>query len=303
MNIQDLKCFYVTTETLNFTKTGEQLFLSQQGVSRIISKLEKELDVPLFIRSNQSLTLTVYGTALRETTERILGQYEDFLEQISDLKKEKKSVLRMIIPTGMQYLFPAESIADFIRACPSIQLQIKEIPDYLCESAVENGEADFGFCVQCSRSDLKIYANHSENTRLMISERHPLSMYDEVSLEQLRGEKFITIATNNVCGQDFIKQCRLLKFSAEVAFQSSDLQLLYKMCRQNIGIGFYIGPEEQEFPGVRIVNIANNPIKWEVSLVGRIDRKLTVEEHNLINCIRAEWNCMNHTGKRTKKGR
>lgn len=46
MNIQNLKCFLVTTETLNFTKTGEQLFLSQQGVSRVINSLEKELDVP-----------------------------------------------------------------------------------------------------------------------------------------------------------------------------------------------------------------------------------------------------------------
>lgn len=292
MTLQDLKCFYITTETLNFTKTGEHLFLSQQGVSRIINKLEKELDIPLFIRSNQTLTLTAYGIAFRETAIKILKQYDFFLEQIAELKQEKKSLLRLIIPTGMQYLFPEESIANFIRSHPKVQLQIQEMPDYLCEDAVQKGDADFGFCVQSNRTDLKVYANHSENTRLMISEKHPLSQYKEVSLEQLRNEKFITIATNNICGQDFIKQCKLLHFSAEVVFQSSDLQLLYKMCRQNIGIGFYIGPKDQVFPGVRIVNISNHPVKWDVSLVGRIDRKLTKEEQSLINCIRSEWNDM-----------
>ena len=88
MNIQNLKCFLVTTETLNFTKTGEQLFLSQQGVSRVINSLEKELDVPLFVRSKHALSLTPYGAAFKETASEILKQYDYFLERVEELKEE-----------------------------------------------------------------------------------------------------------------------------------------------------------------------------------------------------------------------
>ena len=293
MNIQNLKCFLVTTETLNFTKTGEQLFLSQQGVSRVINSLEKELDVPLFVRSKHALSLTPYGAAFKETASEILKQYDYFLERVEELKEEKKKLLRLIIPTGMQHLFPEESVADFIRANPKVRLQIKEMPDYLCEDTVLKGEADFGFCVQTEKAGLKVFANHSENTRLMISEKNPLSKYDEIALEQLKDEKFVTIATSNVCGYDFIKQCKLLNVNTEVVFQSSDLQLLYKMCRNNIGISFYVGPRDPDFPGVQIVKIKGNPIKWDVSFVGREDRILTQEEYYLINCIRTEWRNMN----------
>ena len=101
MNIQNLKCFLVTTETLNFTKTGEQLFLSQQGVSRVINSLEKELDVPLFVRSKHALSLTPYGAAFKETASEILKQYDYFLERVEELKEEKKKLLRLIIPTGI----------------------------------------------------------------------------------------------------------------------------------------------------------------------------------------------------------
>lgn len=167
------------------------------------------------------------------------------------------------------------------------------MPDYLCEDAVLKGEADFGFCVQTEKAGLKVFANHSENTRLMISEKNPLSKYDEIALEQLKDEKFVTIATSNVCGYDFIKQCKLLNVNTEVVFQSSDLQLLYKMCRNNIGISFYVGPRDPDFPGVQIVKIKGNPIKWDVSFVGREDRILTQEEYYLINCIRTEWRNMN----------
>ena len=91
MNIQNLKCFLVTTETLNFTKTGEQLFLSQQGVSRVINSLEKELDVPLFVRSKHALSLTPYGAAFKETASEILKQYDYFLERVEELKEEKRA--------------------------------------------------------------------------------------------------------------------------------------------------------------------------------------------------------------------
>ena len=298
MNIQNLQCFLVTTETLNFTKTGEQLFLSQQGVSRVINSLEKELDVPLFVRSKHALSLTPYGAAFKETAKEIVKQYDYFLEYAAELKEENKKILRLIIPMGMQYMFPEESIAEFIRSNPKVRLQIKEIPDYQCEEAVLKGEADFGFCAQTEKADLKVFANHSENTRLMISEKNPLSQYEEIPLEQLKNEKFVTIATSNACGYDFIKQCKLLNVNTEVVFQSSDLQLLYKMCRNDIGISFYIGPNEPELPGVRIVSIKGNPIKWDVSFVGREDRVLTPEEYLLVNSIRAEWKNM-----RTAKGR
>ena len=46
---------------LSFTKTSEELFVSQPAISKQISLMEKELGVKLFIRNNKKTTLTKAG--------------------------------------------------------------------------------------------------------------------------------------------------------------------------------------------------------------------------------------------------
>ena len=42
------RCFLSLAKTLNFTKTAEQVFMTQQNVSHNIAALEKELQIQLF---------------------------------------------------------------------------------------------------------------------------------------------------------------------------------------------------------------------------------------------------------------
>ena len=57
MEIRKLECFLKVCETGSISGASEQLYISQQGISRIISSLEKELGTVLFIRSRQGVSL------------------------------------------------------------------------------------------------------------------------------------------------------------------------------------------------------------------------------------------------------
>lgn len=48
MNIQQLKCFVEVSRTLNFTKAGQNLFISQTAVTNPIKNLEETLGFSLF---------------------------------------------------------------------------------------------------------------------------------------------------------------------------------------------------------------------------------------------------------------
>lgn len=61
MNMEDLRTFLCIVETKNFSRAGDMLFISQSAVTARIKALEKELHRQLFVRSNSSVELTMYG--------------------------------------------------------------------------------------------------------------------------------------------------------------------------------------------------------------------------------------------------
>lgn len=85
-----IKCFMILAQTLNFTKTAEQVFMTQQAVSRSIASLEQELGLQLFERSTRSVRLTPEGQKLAVFLGRTENEYELLLE---DLRKSQNPFL------------------------------------------------------------------------------------------------------------------------------------------------------------------------------------------------------------------
>lgn len=80
------RCFLSLAKTLNFTKTAEQVFMTQQNVSHNIAALEKELQIQLFIRNTRSVKLTDEG---REFYEYISGVSEELNAMLIKLRKQQ----------------------------------------------------------------------------------------------------------------------------------------------------------------------------------------------------------------------
>ena len=80
------RCFLSLAKTLNFTKTAEQVFMTQQNVSHNIAALEKELQIQLFIRNTRSVKLTDEG---REFYEYISGVSEELNGMLVKLRKQQ----------------------------------------------------------------------------------------------------------------------------------------------------------------------------------------------------------------------
>jgi DNA-binding transcriptional LysR family regulator len=68
-----LTTFVTVAEEHSFTRTAQRLHLTQPGVSRHISALEKHLGVPLMIRTTHQVVLTPAGAALLPEARRVLA--------------------------------------------------------------------------------------------------------------------------------------------------------------------------------------------------------------------------------------
>jgi transcriptional regulator, LysR family len=61
LDINTLRCFKEVAETRNFTKAGNNIGLTQAGVSTKIRRLEDRLDAKVFNRTSKNLSLTYEG--------------------------------------------------------------------------------------------------------------------------------------------------------------------------------------------------------------------------------------------------
>jgi LysR family hydrogen peroxide-inducible transcriptional activator len=126
MNLRDISYLIAVAETKHFGKAAERCFVSQPTLSGQIKKLEEELGVTLFERTNRSVTVTPIG-------EQILGHARLLVEQAETIRQLARAhrdplagPLRIgAIPTLSPYLMPLV-LVPLKRLYPQLKLVLSE---------------------------------------------------------------------------------------------------------------------------------------------------------------------------------
>lgn len=87
MNIKQLEYFVDLSQTLNFTKTAQNFYISQTAITKQIQCLEKDLGIPLFKRSKKSVELTNEGNLYLPYARKILDNVALSYQIIEEYQK------------------------------------------------------------------------------------------------------------------------------------------------------------------------------------------------------------------------
>lgn len=124
MDWDRVRIFYVAAEAGSLTRAGEVLGLSQSAVSRQVSALESELEVPLFHRHARGLVLTEQGELLFRTARELVTKLEQTRASLSDSREKPNGELKITanVTLGGTWLTPR--LAEFLDLYPDIRLQV-----------------------------------------------------------------------------------------------------------------------------------------------------------------------------------
>lgn len=110
MDLNQLKSFVAVAHQQNLTQAAETLHLSQPAVSAQIKALEKHLDVQLFERNAQGMSLTASGKLLLPEAEDMLQQMHRFDAFATSIKDE----YHLQADIGVIQMLPAQVLSDCI---------------------------------------------------------------------------------------------------------------------------------------------------------------------------------------------
>jgi len=142
MNRKQLTYFLTVCRTQNIQAAAKELFISHQGLSRVLKTLEEELGQPLFLRSNRGLELTDFASALIPHVQRLLEDYER-IEGVRTLAAQNKAVVTVYSLDHLLHHFGADFVEAFYAAHPEITLSVVDTTDARAWRELERGGCDF----------------------------------------------------------------------------------------------------------------------------------------------------------------
>jgi LysR family hydrogen peroxide-inducible transcriptional activator len=147
MTLQQLKYIVAIDRYRNFAKAADACGISQPTLSAMLVKLEEELDVRIFERSNKNVSPTIAGEKIIRQAERAIAEAERITELVSEDKGDVAGELNLSVgPTIASYILP-KFIRHYTEAYPQVRLSIREMKADVMLSELALGHLDAGIAI------------------------------------------------------------------------------------------------------------------------------------------------------------
>lgn len=142
-NLKQLEAFAMVVECGSFTAAAEKLYLAQSTVSGHVAALEKDIGVPMIVRSGKrKIILTEEGRRVYAHAKAILQSCEQLSKELEERTSQELVLAASTIPMG--YLLP-DLIAAFAFEMPQCRFTLRSGDSTRVHEQVLGGDAQIGF--------------------------------------------------------------------------------------------------------------------------------------------------------------
>ncbi|MEB6479378.1 MULTISPECIES: LysR family transcriptional regulator [Acinetobacter] len=240
LSFKSLQCFVTLVKTKSFTRTAEQLYLTQPTISKILQQLEEQLQVQLLVKPEhgrkRQVELTEIGQRIYQHALELLQAEQNIFLEIENYQQLKTGTLKLgVPPLGSQLLTTA--LFDYHQQWPEIELAFLEVGSKGIEQALLNNELDVG--VLLHPFDQHIF-NSIElcDYPLMVLLRRDAAWATrkKIHLEELQHQSFLMFPENFSLNRIILDACEQHGFYPSIACRTSQWNLLADMVLQRMGI-------------------------------------------------------------------
>lgn len=267
---RQLETFILVADLGSFNKAAERKFISPTAVIKQINSLENSLDLKLFIRTNQGLTLTESGNYIYQDAKYIIQYCKDSLTRARNVMNKTHNVIRI----GTSPMTPGQFL---IKLWPKIHelspdIKFELVPfDNTPENAREilknlghnidivAGIFDRKLLEYRHCEGLKI---KEEPIRCAVSIYHPLANKDVLTISDLYGENLMLLKRGSFESIDNLRDDLWQNHSkiniVDFDFYSLDI---FNRCENSNNVLMAVDPWDNAHPLLKIL-----PVEWNYTV-------------------------------------
>jgi len=275
MELAQLKYFQVMANIRHFTRAARMLDVTQPALSRSMAKLEKDLDVPLFKRSEGEIELTAEGERLLRRVDRILREVDSAREEASNAHAEVSKEFRLsFIHSLGSYALP-HILQDFRALYPDIRIQLNQQDSAALALQVAAGETDLCLCSTIPTTEYSAWVYlWSEELFVTVPLGHRFAEREKINLQELEDEPLVAMKSSyslRILVDQFFD---LAGIHPEITFEGDDVSTISGLVAAGLGVSLLPKLAGVEHPELRYIPVSFPICKRAVGIAWNTQRQL-----------------------------
>ena len=181
-----LKVFHTVARRLNFTKTAEELFITQPAVTKHIHEIENYFKIKLFERNGTRIKLTPAGETLFQYTEQLFDLYKNIEFDLNTFSQQQSGKLMIGASTTVaQYVLPTV-LAAFHKKFTDTKIILTTGNTEQIEQDLQLKKIDLGIIEGQSKNNLFRYTTFIKDELVLVANsNNPLAKKGLIKPEEL----------------------------------------------------------------------------------------------------------------------
>ncbi|OYT97936.1 MAG: LysR family transcriptional regulator [Burkholderiales bacterium PBB1] len=243
MTLTELRYIVAVARERHFGRAAEACFVSQPTLSVAIKKLEEELDVKLFERGSNEVSVTLLGEEIVRQAQTVLEQAAGIKEIARRGKDPVSGPLRLgVIYTIGPYLLP-DLVRQAIERMPRMPLMLQENFTVKLLEMLRTGEIDAAIIAEpFPDAGLAVAPLYDEPFMVAVPKKHPLARRKRIPADELKKETMLLLGTGHCFRDHVLEVCpEYAHFSSDSegirkSFEGSSLETIKYMVASGMGL-------------------------------------------------------------------
>jgi DNA-binding transcriptional LysR family regulator len=268
-----LRAFLIIMEEGSLNRAAIRLRISQSTLSRQMQALEADIGGALLERTTTGVRPTDAGHALASSLPRVLAGYDATIAEARRLARGQRDLIRVgyLGSAAQMFLDPALSVMR--RSHPEVKVKLLDLSPGEQIAALRNGEIDLALIGQEGALVSTEFYTQKLTTLPLVAVMpadHSLASKKQISLKELRDERFISSTEEDLPGHDrWITQlCRRAGFKPKFVQEAVSVSNMFTLIVSEGAVAL-VPSYLKHFPvaGVAMVELLDRKATWDFLVV------------------------------------